>query len=229
MTPDFKLDKVRLFNCDCMDFMAEIPDNHYDLAIVDPPYGIGLGSGITGELKTNFGGKSNKIIKTNYVSEFDDSHIPDKEYFKELFRVSKNQIVWGVNYYKYAIFTSGRIVWDKDNGRSNQSDCELAFISNINSVRKFKFRWHGLLQQDMKNKEKRIHPTQKPIQLYKWLLANYAKPGDKIFDSHGGSFSSACAALDMGYEFDGCELDTDYFQDAINRIRNHSQLYIDLS
>ena len=217
MTPDFELDKVRLFNCDCMDFMAEIPDNHYDLAIVDPPYGIKVG--IDGKVGIDKCAPCKQYKPVKW-----DNNIPGEKYFLEVKRVSRNQIIWGVNYFPNLL--GGRIVWDKNNS-GNFSDCELAYQSFSKGTKMVKVTWNGMIQQDMKNKEKRIHPTQKPIQLYKWLLTNYAKPNDKIFDSHGGSFSSACAALDMGFEFDGCELDKDYFDSAVERIRNHSQLYLD--
>ena len=223
MTPDFKLDKVRLFNCDCMAFMVKKPDNYYDLAIIDPPYGIGA------DKKNSDGAK--KSLKSakesnDYGKQVWDNNIPEDSYFKELFRISKHQIIWGANYFG---LSGGMIYWHKNVSMPTYSDGELAYCSKITKVQYFEFTWHGMIQNNMKEKERRIHPTQKPIQLYKWLLTNYAKPNDKIFDSHGGSFSSACAALDMRFEFDGCELDKDYFDSAVNRIRNHSQLYIDLS
>ena len=223
MIPDFKLDKVRLFNCDCMAFMAEIPDNHYELAIVDTPYGIGE----SGKKNNSRGGLT---TAKDYGDKIWDSESPDIEYFIELIRISNNQIIFGANHFisKLPFDSSCWVVWDKDNGKSDFADCELAWTSFKTAVRKFSFRWQGMLQGDMKEKEKRIHLTQKPIQLYKWLLTNYAKPNDKVFDSHGGSFSSACAALDMGFEFDGCELDKDYFDSAVDRVMNHSQLYLDI-
>ena len=222
MIPDFELDKVRLFNCDCMAFMAEIPDNHYDLAIVDPPYGIGADKKNSDAAK-----KSLKSAKesNDYGKQVWDNNTPEDSYFKELFRISKHQIIWGANYFG---LSGGMIYWHKNVSMPTYSDGELAYCSKINKVQYFEFTWHGMIQNNMKEKERRIHPTQKPIQLYKWLLINYANSGDKIFDSHGGSFSSACACLDMGFEFDGCELDKDYFDSAVERIRNHSQLYLDI-
>jgi len=211
MIPDFELDKVRLFNCDCMDFMADIPDNHYDLAIVDPPYSIEVNHNM-GRRKGN---PSSEYKKVNW-----DNTPPDKAYFDELFRISKNQIIWGANHFMDLICrrSSCWIVWDKLFSEDvSFASAELAFTS-FTSVTK-RVRKSSARHND-------IHPTQKPIQLYKWLLTNYAKPNDKIFDSHGGSLSSACACLDMGFEFDGCELDKDYFDSAVERIRNHSQLYL---
>jgi site-specific DNA-methyltransferase (adenine-specific) len=152
---------------------------------------------------------------------FDDSQIPAKEYFEELKRVSVNQIIFGGNYFiDHLHNTSCIIVWDKDNS-GNFADCELAWTSFKTATRIFRFRWNGMLQQDMKNKEVRIHPTQKPRQLYQWLLKNYAKPGDKILDTHLGSGSSAIAAYEMGFDFTGYEIDADYFQAASERLERH--------
>ena len=231
MTPDFELDKVRLFNCDCMKFMAEIPDSHYELAIVDPPYGIGFDGNSTVKGKA---GKASTFSDIQHHKQKQwDSNIPDKSYFDELRRISVNQIICGGNYFANMLPNSrGWIYWDKkitNANNTNFSDGELLWTSFSKRLIKFTYDWIGFGYLNNPQREKKIHPTQKPIQLYKWLLTNYAKPNDKIFDSHGGSFSSACAALDMGFEFDGCELDKDYFDSAVNRIRNHSQLYIDLS
>jgi len=220
MIPDFELDKVRLFNCDCMAFMAEIPDNHYDLAIVDPPYGIGrfkiCKPNNNSDTKDVF---ANKFLKNDSFN----NNKPTKEYWNELFRISKNQIIWGANNFTLPE-SEYFIIWDKKQMMPNFARCEYAWVSmglkKPAKICEFSINKH--------NKTKKIHPTQKPIQLYKWLLTNYANSGDKIFDSHGGSFSSACACLDMGFEFDGCELDKDYFDSAVERIRNHSQLYLDI-
>lgn len=204
-----------VFNIDCLEYMNGLPDKFFDLAIVDPPYGIGEGNkkNLTRNSYTGFGGAKNWVKSKDYGGgEFDHS-IPSLEYFSELYRVSKNQIIWGGNYMvEYLIGSMGWVVWDKDNGNCDQSDCELAFTSFSRGLRKFKYRWHGLLQEDMKSKEERIHPTQKPIALYSWLLQNYAKTGDKIFDSHMGSQSSRIAAYKLGFDYWGCELDKDYFE-----------------
>lgn len=144
------------------------------------------------------------------------------QYFKELFRVSKNQIIWGANHFITRINKDSPcwIVWDKDNGANDFADCELAFTSFPNAVRKFKYRWHGMLQENMKNKEIRIHPTQKPVDLYAYLLKTFAKEGDKIFDSHLGSGSSRIAAYKLGFDFYGCEIDKEYFASANERFEN---------
>lgn len=205
-----------VYNMDCMDYMRSIPDKFFELAIVDPPYFDGPNKlGYYGKEISYFGIKRHGY-KAKHWS------IPDIDYFNELFRVSKNQIIWGVNYFPYNCFSSGRIVWNKVNGGSSFSDCEIAYCSIIDTVRMFSYMWNGMcqgkslkegyVQQGNKRKnEKRIHPTQKPVALYAWLLSNYAKPGDKIFDSHLGSASSRIAAYKMGFDFYGTEIDKEYF------------------
>lgn len=205
-----------LIHGDCMDLMRSKPDMFYDLAIVDPPYGInitkqGLGKG---------GGLYRQKEKQYKVGAWDDK-APDSNYFDELFRISKNQIIWGGNYFDLPP-TPCFIFWDKNNGGSDFADGELAWTSFLSPVRKFRFTWSGFIQGNMgSKKETRIHPTQKPIALYKWLLTNYAKHGDKIFDSHGGSFSHAIAAYDLGFDLDIIELDEDYFKAGKERFDNH--------
>jgi site-specific DNA-methyltransferase (adenine-specific) len=204
-----------------MEFMKQIPDNYYDLAIVDPPYGIG-------EDGAKNHSRSKQAKAKQYTAKNWDNLAPPKEYFNELERVSKNVIIWGANHFIENIPNSNSsswIVWDKQNGDNDFADCELAWTNYKTAVRKFEFRWAGMLQGDMKNKETRIHPTQKPIALYKWILDKYAKQGDKIFDSHLGSMSIAIACHDYGFELDGCELDPEYFEKGIQRVKNHiSQL-----
>jgi site-specific DNA-methyltransferase (adenine-specific) len=161
-------------------------------------------------------------IKGNiFVKKQWDNNIPKKEYFDELFRISKNQIIWGNNYFG---FKGGAIFWDKDNGKSNFSDGELAYQSYTKSIRKFKFKWHGFFQENMsiELREKKIHPTQKPVALYKWILDKYAKQGDKILDTHLGSGSIAIAAHDYGFDLTACELDKEYYDKATERIKNHT-------
>ena len=217
---DITIGKARLINMDCTEFMRDIPDNYYELAICDPPYGIDAGRDIRAGIKTlKAAARRNDYSKKDW-----DSGCPPIEYFIELMRVSKHQIIWGVNYYPYEIFAGGRIFWDKLTAENySNSDGEIAFCSKINSVKKFKYQWHGMLQGDMKNKEFRIHPTQKPIKLYEWLLTNYAKDGDKILDTHGGSFSSAIACNNLGFDFTGIELDADYYNAAVKRVEAASK------
>jgi len=200
-------------NCDNMDLMREFPDNYFDLAIVDPPYGIGEG------LKNR--GMGTSAMAGKYTIKNWDKEIPKKQYFDELFRVSKNQVIWGANYMtKYLPNSMGWIFWDKE-ASGDFSDGELAFTSFDKGLRKFKYAWMGMRQGDMKNKETRIHPTQKPAALYKWILDKYAKQGDKILDTHLGSGSIAIACHDYGFELTACELDKEYFDKAMQRINNH--------
>ena len=214
---------IQLFNQDCMEAMKEMPDKAFSLALVDPPYGIGE-DGRNNHTRGKLAKAKSYINNSRY-----DNATPGFEYFQELFRVSQNQIIWGGNYYiDFLKNTPCIIVWDKDNGESDFADCELAWTSFKTSVRKFKWRWSGMLQQDMKNKETRLHPNQKPVALYKWLLQNYANPGDKILDTHLGSGSIAIACHDLGYDLTGYELDTDYYNAATKRLKEHqSKLQID--
>lgn len=198
--------KSDVFNEDCMIGMARYPDLFFDLAIVDPPYGIGEDG-----RKNHTRGELAKAANYSSFSRYDNA-IPDSGYFTELARVSKNRIIWGGNYFiDHLSSTSCVVIWDKDNGDNDFADCELAWTSFDTAVRKFKYRWNGMLQEDMKNKEKRIHPNHKPIALYKWLLAKYGNGGGYILDTHMGSQSSRIAAFKMGFDYVGFELDPDYF------------------
>lgn len=204
--------KLELFNEDCMEVMARYPDNYFDLAIVDPPYGIG----IDGQKENKKGKKSDR--KAHKIKGWDSS-IPDKSYFKELERVSNNQIIWGANYFVEHLTkgTKGWVVWDKAQHGLTMSDCELAYSSFKKPTRIWVAN-RVILQQ-----EGTIHPTQKPIKLYEWLLTNYAKPEYKIIDTHLGSGSHAIAAHYFGIsEFVGCELDEDYFKAASERIERET-------
>ena len=201
------MNKVHLI--DCMEFMKGIPDKYYELAIVDPPYGIGADKKNSNASKACKKSASESIY---YGKQEWDSNVPSEDYFIELFRISKNQIIWGVNYYPYSFLSGGRIYWDKKVTMPTYSNGELAYCSMLNSIKCFEYTWHGMIQENMHNKEYRIHPTQKPVALYKWLLKNYAKPGDKIFDSHVGSGSIRIACHDMGFDFEGCEIDKDYWE-----------------
>lgn len=204
-----------VFNEDCMVGMARYPDKYFDLAIVDPPYGIGE-DGRKNHTRSNLAKASDYRARTKY-----DCYKPGAEYFEQLFRVSKNQIIWGANHFGNMPASSAWIIWDKKNGENDFADCELAYSSFGMAARKFEWRWNGMLQQDMKNKEDRIHPNQKPIPLYGWLLKNYAKPGDKILDSHLGSGSSRIAADQMGFDFTGFELDKGYFDASVKRFNQY--------
>lgn len=200
-------------NIDCMELMAQYPDKYFDLAICDPPY--------TDEFRVVNSGECAKL--GDYKTDSLNNNAPTDEYFKEVIRVSKNQIIWGVNYYKFYLGV-GRIVWDKDN-TGNYSDCELAYHSFGNVVRKFKWRWNGMLQGDMKDKQIRIHPTEKPKQLYSWILKKYAKQNDKILDTHFGSGSIALALDEvnkierMNLSLTASEIDKEHFEKAMKRIK----------
>ena len=193
-----------------MQLMARYPDNYFDLAIVDPPYGA---NDAFESKMTNSKNQSAKRIK---YKEFENV-VPSKQYFEELNRVSKNQIVWGGNYFGLC---GGVIVWNKNGTAFGEG--EIAICSTHKSVRIFEFTWNGMLQGDMKNKETRIHPTQKPVALYKWILDKYAKEGEKILDTHLGSGSIAIACHDYGFELTACELNSEYYEKAIQRIKNHT-------
>jgi site-specific DNA-methyltransferase (adenine-specific) len=178
--------------------MARYPDNYFDLAIVDPPYGIGESS--------NDNKSRSKLGKSkNYGNKNWDDNAPNQDYFNELKRVSKHQVIWGANHFIENIPNANSscwIVWDKVNGENDFADCELAYC--------------------MKEKEIRIHPTQKPIKLYEYCLTKYANEGDKILDTHLGSGSIAIACHDYGFELTACELDKEYYDKAIQRIVNHT-------
>ena len=207
------MSKLTITNEDNMLLMARYPDNYFDLAIVDPPYGIGESN------KSR--GMGSSAMAGNYTVKNWDKNIPFKEYFNELKRVSKNQIIWGANYMtEYLPSSMGWIFWDKE-ASGDFSDGELAYTSFNRALKKFNYAWMGMRQGDMKNKEKRIHPTQKPVALYKWLLDKYAKPKDKILDTHLGSGSIAIACHDYAFDLTACELDKEYFDKAMQRINNH--------
>jgi site-specific DNA-methyltransferase (adenine-specific) len=221
-------DKIKITNEDNMALMARYPDNYFDLAIVDPPYGIGASadSRVGGSYTVNMGGVKKKVAAKQYAPKDWDFEKPTTEYWNELKRVSKNQIVWGGNYFVENLKDSACwIVWNKRNGENNNADCELAWTSFKTAVRMFDWKWNGMLQQNMKDKEERMHPTQKPVKLYEWILLKYAKQGDKILDTHLGSGSIAIACHDYGFDLTACELDKEYYKQSIKRINNHvSQL-----
>lgn len=207
---------INFFNIDCIEFMKQKPDKYYDLAIVDPPYGIGMGASLNVNSKTKF-------INKNW-----DNEIPTDEYFKQLFRVSKNQIVWGGNYFPYLWKNGckGYICWNKLNHHDNRADVELAWTSFNKLAKYVEYMWDGNRYGTIGNIKGvgmptiRIHPTEKPIYLYRWLLNNYAEKGNLILDTHGGSMSIAVACENEGFDIDICEIDKDYFNDAIKRFKN---------
>ena len=211
--------EIKIYNEDCLPAMRKMKDNQFDLAIVDPPYGIA----INGQSQGKGGGVAKKI---EYTKKDWDKSTPSADYFTELKRVSKNQIIWGWNYFVlYLNDCPSYIVWQKMNGATDFADCESAWCSIKGAARVFQWKWAGMLQQNMKNKEQRIHPTQKPAALYTWLLQNYAEKGNTILDTHLGSGSIALACWDLGYDLTAYEIDKEYFNNAIKRIETHkSQL-----
>ena len=194
-----------------MELMSRYPDNYFDLAIVDPPYNVGASDGSFGNR-----GYDSKTSKLKHYANHDKT--PDEDYFKELFRISKNYIVWGANYYPQFFTHTGALIWHKKNDNP-LSDCEIAFQSIDKRVKYFWSEWQGFLKGGEKGD--RLHPNQKPVRLYKWILDNYAKKGDKILDTHLGSGSIAIACHDYGFELTACELDPEYFEKAKQRIINH--------
>lgn len=223
------LELNHIYNMDCMEGMKQIPDKYFELAIVDPIYGdVKAGGYMTGKSAGGVGPHP----KYNYGIWKQKKTGAD--YFQELFRVSKNQIIWGGNYFAAEIQRDSPcwIVWDKCNGSTKWADCELAWTSFDRAVRLFRFMWNGMLQGKsisegylmQGNKalnETRIHPTQKPVMLYKWTLQNFATLGDKIIDTHMGSGSSIIACYDMGFDFMAFEKDKGYYDPAMKRIEQH--------
>ena len=211
-------DKITITNEDNMALMARYPDNYFDLAIVDPPYGIDADNKNNGKNsdrheKTSLA-KINTFKKTNW-----DNEIPNDNYFRELKRVSKKQVIWGANFFG---LKGGYLYWHKNVTMPTYSTGELAWLSWLNKLDFVNITWHGMLQYDMKNKEERIHPTQKPFRLYEWLLDNYAKEGYRILDTHLGSGSIALACHNRKFELTACELDKDYYEASIKRIKQHT-------
>jgi|TARA_Y100000310_G_scaffold162046_1_gene161979 site-specific DNA-methyltransferase (adenine-specific) len=202
--------KIELHNVDCLPFMKQCEDKQFDLAIVDPPYGIGMDG------KNNWSGSKHEVKDW-------DNHAPSTEYFNELIRISKNQIVWGANHFisRMPFDSKCWLIWDKKNDGFSFADGEMAWTSFDTAVRFF--RYHRGQQTD-----KRIHPTQKPKELYRWILKNYAEEGQTIFDSHLGSGSIAVACDDMGFDLVATEIDKDYFEKANKRLkpyRNQQALF----
>lgn len=214
---------ISLKNIDCMEFMSTLKDNAFDLAITDPPY-------FEGPNKPNFyrnGKFSSTLAPAGDYDPLVNWDVPSEDYFKELKRVSKNQIIWGANHFASKFDSSGPgwIVWDKDNGNSSFADAELAYSSFEKAVRVFKFRWNGMLQGYGGNKRKnetRIHSTQKPVALYEWILSKYADKGSKILDTHFGSGSIAIACHRMGFSLTATEIDGVMCRKASERFANET-------
>lgn len=195
---------------DCIEYMMQFPDNYFELAIVDPPYGI--------KINMNIGRRKNQRKK--HEDKNWDNEIPNDNYFNELFRVSQNQIIWGGIFFSLAL-TKSWIFWDKQLPEGlSFADGELAWTSFDKTLKKVKMKYYGFVGIDV---DGRIHPTQKPVLLYRWLLNNYAKPNDKILDTHLGSGSSRIAAYMQGFDFYACELDKDYFDKSCKRFDDYKK------
>ena len=219
----------QIYNEDCLQFMKQLPDNYFDLIITDPPYGIGSKNITNNKSRggiTGFNGerRKKKVPAKEWKDNGEwDNAIPPKEVFDQMMRVSKNQIIFGGNYMTEHLKPSSCwIVWDKVNGDNDFADCELAYCSFKTAVRKIDLRWHGMLQHDMKNKEFRIHPTQKPVSLYKWILDKYTNEGDLILDTHLGSGSIAIACHRMNRKLVAYEIDKEYYDAACKRFKEQT-------
>jgi site-specific DNA-methyltransferase (adenine-specific) len=208
------------YNRDCVEAMKEYPDNYFDLAVVDPPYGIGFDNTY---VRCGMGEKVANRYKINNKKDGWDSLIPKDNYFIELFRVSKNQIIWGGNYFPYLWKNGckGFIFWHKHQPVSNFAKGELAWTSFNKPANCFDYMYYGNINSELV----RNHPTQKPVALYDWIFTNYAKPNDKILDTHLGSQSSRIAAYKLGLDFTGFELDKEYFEQGNKRFNDFLTVY----
>ena len=206
------MSNVQLIHGDCMEYMATLPDKAFDLAVVDPPYGINWQGCFEGGEVRRANGTIGRTSRKSFTKKQWDSVVPGKEYFDQLFRCSMNQVIWGGNYFSLSP-TRGVICWDKLQPFENFSAWEMAWTSFSYPAKIFRYDNKGFMNKDGRS----IHPTQKPVALYNWILRNYAKPGQRILDTHLGSGSSAIAAHYFGCEFVGCEIDVDYFNAAKER------------
>ena len=215
--------KSEAYLMDCMDFMRQIPDNYFSLSVVDPPYGIGADlKNSKRELKS----KKSAAISSDFGGQIWDSAIPTEEYFAELKRISKKQIIWGANYFG---LVGGMLYWHKNVTMPTYSTGELAWLSWLQKIDFVDITWHGMLQHNMKDKEIRLHPTQKPVKLYEWIYHTYLPDGGKVIDTHLGSGSNRIAADKAGnIDFYATEIDPDYFADQEKRFRQYkSQLTLE--
>jgi site-specific DNA-methyltransferase (adenine-specific) len=213
----------KILNMDCLDFLKKCPDNYFSLVLTDPPYGIGVNKK-TVIFDGTVQGKGFGARRSNWQKKDWDDAIPQKEIFDEIFRVSKNQIIWGGNYFAgYLHNSSCWIVWDKDNGTNDFADCELAYTNFSSAVRKYLYRWNGCLQGNIKEKEIRIHPTQKPLPLFQWCLGKYSKEGDLILDCFSGSGTTAVACHNLKRRFICIEKDPEYWAASVKRLEDHQR------
>ena len=209
----------KIYNDDCLNVLKQLPDKSIDLVLTDPPYGIG-------EAKKNNASRGKLAIAKDYGKKDWDDRIPQKEIFDEIFRVSKNQIIFGGNYFvEYLNNSSCWLVWDKNNGANDFADCELAWTNFKSAVRKYKWTWNGMLQEDMKHKDIRIHPTQKPLKLFEMILRDYSRENDLILDCFSGSGTTAVACHNLNRRFICIEKDYDYWKASVERLeREQAQM-----
>ena len=209
----------QIINADCLDILKELPDKCIDLVLTDPPYGIG-------EARGKNKSRGNKAIAKDYGNKDWDNSIPEKEIFNEILRVSKHQIIFGGNYFvEYLHNSPCWLVWDKNNGANDFADCELAWTNFKSAVRKYLWTWNGMLQHDMKNKDVRIHPTQKPLKLFEMIINDYSNENDLILDCFSGSGTTAIACHNLKRSFICIERDTDYYNASVERLKDaQSQL-----
>lgn len=213
-----KIELNTIYNEDCLETMKRMPDGFVDLVLTDPPYGIGVDRTMAKQGGTQYGKAA--APKSHYSSSGWDDKIPSKEVFDEIFRVSKHQIIFGGNYFTlYLPPSSSWIVWDKVNGDNAFADCELVWTSHKSAVRLKQYMWNGMIQQNMKNKETRYHPTQKPLDLLRWILEKYSAAEDLIYDPFMGSGTTARACKDLGRNYIGSEISKEYCDIAEQRLR----------
>ena len=207
----------KIINADCMDILKQLPDKCVDLVLTDPPYFNGLET-------TIYYGKSDKsnsgVKRTKYTPFKDKCYVPGNEWYEEILRVSKEQIIFGINYFEFAGRVNGRLIWDKQNDTSSFSKAEIASCSSINSVQIYRFLWNGMLQQNMKNKEKRIHPTQKPVDLIGMILRDYSKEGDLVMDCFSGGASTAIACINLKRRYFCIEKDEKMYEASVKRLED---------
>lgn len=221
MSEKVVIGSATLYLSDCIDVMSQYSNHHFELAITDPPY-------FDGPNKSGYYGAGG-VARTKHYDTLSTWSVPDSEYFSALKFVSRHQIIWGANHFanRFDSASPGWIVWDKMNGASSFADAELAYCSMSRAVRVFRYVWNGMHQGqyggNKRRHEPRIHPTQKPVALYEWILDTYAEAGWSILDTHLGSGSSAIAAINRGYQFVGVELDASMFYAACERIEKHSK------
>ena len=205
----------RIINADCMDILRRLPDKCVDLVLTDPPYYNGL------EMTTYYGKKDKSdtgVKRTKYKPFAEKWFVPDNDWFEQIRRISKEQIIFGINYYEFSGMVKGRLIWDKMNDTSSFSKAEIASCSSIQSVQIYRFLWNGMLQQDMKNKEVRIHPTQKPVDLIGQILRDYSKENDLVLDCFSGSGTTAIACHRLNRRFICIEKDKEYFDMSVKRL-----------